>query len=449
MINSSLLKSNLKNKYQQKIQLVNYYALLLFVFWLPLSDNFIPLAMSLWILTWLLEGNFKSRFQSFPHKKIYIAFLIYFLLTIFSIIYSNNIESGLIEVQQRLSLVLFPIILIGSNQKIKQNIKTILFVFIIGNLVAAIYCLAHSFFTSIVIENNHIFIKYWAFEEFRNVPFFKLIDMRFNVFSYEYLSKLMHPAYFTMYLLFSICILYYYKKDNLFRNTLTIYGIYFIILFFAFIIYLLQSRAGIISMICVFSLILIIEMYKNFKKRYLAIILIIGFILGCIFFSNSFVKKNIDELKELTNIKNKFSFLNSDIRFQAWYTSILVIKDNFWIGTSPADLNTELTNRYINYGFKDAAKEKLNAHNQYLESFAGLGILGFITLISIICLIFRNSIKNKNYLLFFLMVLLSINFLFESIMNRMAGILFMMLFISVLEFSITTNSHPNNLKNIE
>jgi len=118
---------------------INYKFLLLFILWLPLKDDYLPIILALWIFTWLLEGNFKSRINLFPHKPAYLGLLIYFLLTVFALFSSNDFEYGFFHVQEKLSMVFFPIFLAGASQKVKQNYKTILLVFILGNLIATIY----------------------------------------------------------------------------------------------------------------------------------------------------------------------------------------------------------------------------------------------------------------------------------------------------------------------
>ena len=57
------------NNYKKLISTVNYWFLLLFVIWLPLNDDYLPTIMTLWIFTWLLQGEFKSRFKHFQQKK--------------------------------------------------------------------------------------------------------------------------------------------------------------------------------------------------------------------------------------------------------------------------------------------------------------------------------------------------------------------------------------------
>ncbi len=414
---------------------INYWTILLFIFWLPLKDDYLPLILAIWIFTWLLEGNFKTRLIPFENKPFYIALASYFLLTVIALSYSNDLKYGVFQIQEKLSMLFFPIFLMGSNKIIKQNFNTVFIAFILGNIVASIYCLANALFISVVHENGVSILRYTHWLSMQDYSFWDLVNMRVSNFSYTYLSILKHPAYFTMYLLFSICILAYLMRKKWIKKKWIKIAAYTLILYFSFIIYLLQSRAGLISLAFVFFLIILIEIQSNLKKRYFILIIAVTVIFGFVILSSSKIDKNISELKEIYINPTSFSLNNSDTRFQLWYTSIQVIKDNFWFGTSPANLTDQLVIKYKELGFKSAEKEQLNSHNQYLETFAGLGIFGFISLIFILIYGFVISIKKHNYLLFLLILIISFNFLFESALNRMAGILFMMFFISLLIFA--------------
>lgn len=432
-------------KYQLIIQNINYYALLLFVFWLPLKDNFLPTIMAIWIFTWLLEVNFKERFAKFNHKILYAALFFYLILTIISILRANNINEGTFSIQQKLSLFVYPIILLGSNSLVKKNAKTILLVFVLGNFIASLYCLAIAFINSIVIENGSYVFHYYFDTYNPNYSFWDLVNLRYCNFSSSYLSVLMHPSYFSMYLIFSIIIVYFFRM-NFIKEKWSKLIFYLLIFFFIFMLYLLQSRAGIISLVLIFILIPLIEIQKKLKKRYFIIIISTISIFAFFILPNSLINKNLIEIKKASTNSDEFSLKDSDIRMQLWYTSLQVIKENFWFGTSPANLTEKLVVKYNELGFKDAANEELNSHNQFLETFAGLGIFGFLSLIVILIYGFVIAIKEHNYLLFFLLFILSINFLFESMLNRMAGILFMMFFMSLLVFADIPSFNSKNSK---
>jgi O-antigen ligase len=200
-------------------------------------------------------------------------------------------------------------------------------------------------------------------------------------------------------------------------------------------IYLLQSRAGFITLGLVLILIPIFLYRKKVNWLQAIVLMTISTLIIALTLTNPRINKNLVDLNHFTDISNDFSFKNSDSRFQPWYASLQLIKENFWLGTAPSNLNEELVKKYRELGFEFALKNELNSHNQYLETLAGLGILGFLSLIFIMGYSFVISIQQRNYLLFFLMIILSINFLFESMLNRMAGILFMMFFMSLFIFA--------------
>ena len=93
------------------------------------------------------------------------------------------------------------------------------------------------------------------------------------------------------------------------------------------------------------------------------------------------------------------------------------------------DANDELYAAYENNGLTGAFEHKLNAHNQYLQSFIGLGIIGFVLLFAMTFGNLYYAILSKNNLLLILSLLLISNFLVESMLQRSAGVLFTVFFL--------------------
>jgi O-antigen ligase len=75
-----------------------------------------------------------------------------------------------------------------------------------------------------------------------------------------------------------------------------------------------------------------------------------------------------------------------------------------------------------------ALDKRLNSHNQFLQTFVILGLLGF----SVITLIFGigllRSYKSKNYFAFGFLLLVFINCLTESAFETQAGTVFFAIF---------------------
>lgn len=68
--------------------------------------------------------------------------------------------------------------------------------------------------------------------------------------------------------------------------------------------------------------------------------------------------------------------------------------------------------------------QKKNFHNQYVQNFADLGIMGFMILIGIVSINLKNAIRNKDFIHFAFAILMISLFLTESFLWRQRGVLF-------------------------
>jgi O-antigen ligase len=78
-------------------------------------------------------------------------------------------------------------------------------------------------------------------------------------------------------------------------------------------------------------------------------------------------------------------------------------------------------NLYPGYG-------KFNFHNQYVQIFAELGIIGFVILLFMLFLNIKNALKYKDFLHITFAILMISLFLTESFLWRQRGVLFFMIF---------------------
>ena len=82
-------------------------------------------------------------------------------------------------------------------------------------------------------------------------------------------------------------------------------------------------------------------------------------------------------------------------------------------------------NLYPGYG-------NLNFHNQYIQNFAELGIIGFILLLIIVAINIKIALRSKDFIhIAFAIVMISL-FLTESFLWRQRGVLFFVLFYCLL-----------------
>ena len=72
--------------------------------------------------------------------------------------------------------------------------------------------------------------------------------------------------------------------------------------------------------------------------------------------------------------------------------------------------------------------QKKNFHNQYIQTFAELGLVGFILLILILFINLKNALKNKDFIHIAFAILMISLFLTESFLWRQRGVVFFTVF---------------------
>jgi len=73
------------------------------------------------------------------------------------------------------------------------------------------------------------------------------------------------------------------------------------------------------------------------------------------------------------------------------------------------------------------AQKNMNTHNEYLNALATHGILGFFLLIALLVLFWKNGNRAEGHLP--AVIIISVLFLTENILDRQAGVFFVSIMI--------------------
>jgi O-antigen ligase len=115
-----------------------------------------------------------------------------------------------------------------------------------------------------------------------------------------------------------------------------------------------------------------------------------------------------------------------------WDSVIEIIGDNLIFGVGTGDIQDELNEKYMNSGQPNLAAVNTNAHNQYLEIVLENGLIGFAIFALMFSAMFFIAIANRNTLYLMFLTIVLISFLFETMLNRLAGVTFFSLFSFLL-----------------
>jgi O-antigen ligase len=392
-------------------------------FVMPIHDKLVPPLILLIAINWLLELNFSEKLRNFKNQKLkkYLLLpLFLYLLYVIGTFYSAQLKGpsgALFDLEVKLSMLLFPVFFMTIDlTKFRNDFsKMILKAFIYGCLVS-----------SIILINKAM------------MGYFKNQDA--SVFYYTGLSWMHHPSYIALYFTFAIAILltWILKKSNpiIFKRNLAI----MLIIHFQIFIVLLSSKAGIIGFFTTLILIIVYYFIRHREKLKFTLI-ITGIILSTfvvILFIfpasiNRFyaIKKSIEDNQIPDNLKTE----SSASRLLVWECSLEIIQENFLFGVGTGDVKTELIKKYNEKQIVQALAEKLNPHNQFLQTFIAIGLTGFILLIVGLLYPSIYAYKKENLLFILFIGMFLFHILVESMLERQAGVVFYAFFYVLLLFS--------------
>ncbi len=380
-----------------------YFFPILFCFCLPFGMQILSLIIVLWVIVSFFNIDKRAFIPGLKNRKLWL-FYSFFLVTLFSAMASENREEAFFSVEVKMSFLLFPYLLFCFKWPL-DILKRCVISFASGCFFACIYLMIRAFIFSLQGHPEYFF--------------------------YSDFSDFIHTSYFAMYLVMAtvLVIVLYPRWFKLQKSV--IFSAYFFVGIFITSIFLCSSKLGLISF---FITILLLFVYKwklnlTFKKVFFIVIsFLILIVLTSLLFPTS-----LHRLRPLTEFStdkiDKTSAESTTVRVLIWQRSIEIIKNNFLFGTGAGDANQQLYDSYERHELSGAFQYKLNAHNQFLQSFIGLGVAGFLLLIMLTFGEIIRGILDRKFLLFVFSLLITMNFMVESMLQRSAGVLFFSFFL--------------------
>ncbi len=387
-------------------------AILFFVFIFPYSQRMAVAGMIVYFITALMGP--KRVPVSIREVPISIwAVIIFYLLHVISMLYSENHVYGLRDLETKMGLLFFSLAAIYIPRTINES-KWFSKMFITSTVLAIVVCFVHS--VALFLETRQA-----------------------QVFAYDSFSFLMHPTYFTMLLNLAFLIHLFINRPLSLSEKIACQVVYFLILT---AVVLTSSRAGLVIFFLTSFAFLIYIFRSNLKvvfKQLFIFTISLAVLFGAVTLSNpesrfgilmneafgrSQASVNIDESKVDINPLSH--------RMQLWKTAWDLIQ-KYPLGTGNGDVQDVLVQEYDRTGFEKASEVRYNPHNQYLQTWLAIGIPG---LISLLIVFFGNVIKPRRtpVIYFFLAGVVALNGLFESVLEVQRGVLifsFILIFFAI------------------
>jgi O-antigen ligase len=203
--------------------------------------------------------------------------------------------------------------------------------------------------------------------------------------------------------------------------------------FLLVILLLLESKMGMIITALLFPAFLLkyfLPRHSTFK----AVATVVA-LLGLLVIGISKVSR-FNALGDVLSGKNRNveSVESNQARMYVWDAACKLIKNRPLEGYGTGD-TVALMRQYQQDGMMGIYHEKLNSHNQYLQTMVAVGIPGLLILLANLFIPLVYTIKRKQFVYGMFLMILCVNFLTESMLEQQAGTMFYGLMNSLLMFN--------------
>ena len=375
-----------------------------------------PYVIAVMVLTWLLEMDFLNkakRLAKSQHRQNTLLFAGIYALYLLGLFYTVNYNYGLFDLEVKMSLIIFPVIMATVRDEVLSSVvaRQVLWAFVFGVFASMLLCY------SIAFTDYHESGSMMAFY-------------------YRRLSVLIHPSYLAMFVSFAIAILLYFLYKEVLTTRLRKILVVLLVFIFEFFVIMLSSKAGILSLaitLAIFTSYVIFEERRIVRGLVSGGLLAVSFVFLFMLFPASAERfAESQEVIERTDVNNSEITNSTGERILIWWYTFEITNENFLFGVGTGDVKDHLLQKYYEKEMDNALQLELNAHNQYLQILIAMGIIGMVVLLLNLVLPALYSIEQKHFLYFIFLILIGFNFLFESMLETQAGVVFYAFFNAYL-----------------
>lgn len=361
------------------------YFFIAFAFAIPISKALISLFAVLIIVSWVLEGNYRNKFEVIKCDKLSLIFLFLITFSIISLLWSPNLPHAVKFIGIKYwHFFLIPIMLTSFNTKyIKYVINSFLLSMFISEIVS-----------------YGIFFEIWSYN---NVP------------SSDPSPFMNHTDYST-FLSFALIII----LSKLMTITDLKWKIFYLFYFVTGLsnLFINGGRTGQVTFLFTISVMAIFYFKLSIKYIITLFITLVTILTIAYNVSPNFHNRVNQVQADLTNMYEKNEYSGSlSIRIALWRIGAATFMDNTVIGTGIGGETLKIKEYSEKLGFHNL-ETFTDYHNTFIQYGVQLGIIGFLIPITVFYLLFTLRLQNRQY------KSLSVAFTIIYILHAMGGFSF-------------------------
>jgi O-antigen ligase len=414
------MKSELKST---KSILIGLICLVYLGLFLPIRiSNIAIISIILFCITKTSPKDYIETLKNNTFSKIMVT--LYFLYIV-GILYTSNYKTGLFVLEKKITLLLFPLLLLPLFQKV--NIGKSIVYKIIGyiTILSGVALLIIATYKSLILKDAQAFY--------------------FENFTTPLLPYVYYSIYFTIGSLFLLNTLF----DPFAKQRYGVYILLFLFICLMSFLILVASKTGIVAY-TITSVVLLYRKIEN-KKIFGASLIVVIISASTILYFNDTTRSRFTELNQNLSILTRDelgdwqeeTLTGLNMRLLFWKISIV----NSWndnkvfLGNGTGDAQDYLDSLYTNPKYNREGYVGFDSHNEWVFTYLQIGIIGVLVMGFLYFYLFRRAqITNDVNLLSFLLVTLAFS-MSESILESNKGIVFFALMSTLLSSSPDNKLH--------
>lgn len=378
----------------------------------PWHERLSSIGILLLVSHWLWDRDLLYKIARFRPNPVAVLSWAFFFLHLVGLLWSSAPENGLHSVEVKLSLLLLPLLFSTENHLLPDRRLWLERVFIASSVCSFLFCIAHSLFTH------------------PGAPF-EVVFYRMTIS-----SALMHPGYYSNYLLFAL-ILLFLRSIRPGASISLIHILSGALLTFGLLVLLSKT-----ALLC-FGIFLLYAGWKftaRFRSpalragSYVAAILII---LALAISFPPLGKRLRDTVRETKPMQPAELLMGNSTgsRIVAWSLGWELITRKPWLGYGTGSANPMLLRSLKDRGYTNLVMHEMHTHQQFLHTWLDLGLPGLLLLIGWLSVLFLSLLgRHGDETGRWLFLLLAINLLTDDMLEIQAGIVFFLFFLFLYIF---------------
>lgn len=417
------------------IQKVRITALILSAILLPYSITFCHFFILLFILTSLMERNWKSKIKLLFTDSASLLFILLFVLHLIGILYSADQKNAWFDVEKKIFVFALPIVLIMSSSLMKEEIHRLFNWFMASCIAGTFACFYHAYLAASGSADSFYFNSLTA-SEFYSSSFSGL----WKFFTYGPLASgiNINPSYFSLYLVFCLLLLLPQHatsfKSYSFTKRISLLVVW---VYMSVFVILLSSRMMIIALLLLNGF---VSFHYFSERRFwdkLAFTCIVISFLGGLIYLNPVTRYRSEEIMITSNTfqLDTVHTQSVSIRASLWWQGLKAFQSvNPLLGAGTGDVIAAMEESGARHHISNVMSS-LDPHNQFLYTLIGLGSIGLLALLSCLLLPAVFALRQRDYFYLGFVLIFTLVCITQSALEFQKGIAFFAIFNSILVFS--------------